>query len=86
MDTGIIVDHAFSKSGEYIVTLKVTDDKGEYRKKQIQIKVTSNWLAITLLSSTALLLLLLLGLLIPGSRFHHKKMFAKSKKPLRKKK
>lgn len=78
-ETGIIIEHAFAKTGLYLVTLKVTDDKGEYREKQIQINVTTNVLTTALIITSILLLLLLLGLLIPGHRFHYKRMFAKKK-------
>jgi len=73
-DTGVIIDHIFENTGEYIVTLTVTDDHGESRQQQIQIKVKLDFLTLALIITTILLILLILGLLIPGSRFHHKKM------------
>ena len=78
-DNGVIIDHVFKKSGEYLVTLKTTDDKDEPREVQIQVKVTSGWLFPALLVTSLLLLLMLLGLLIPGSRFYYKKMNVKSR-------
>ncbi|MFC1734234.1 PKD domain-containing protein [candidate division KSB1 bacterium] len=74
VDTGVIIDHMFEKSGVYIISLKVTDDHDESRKQQIQIRVGMNYLTVALIISTALLIFLLLLLLIPSSRFHHKKM------------
>jgi len=73
-DTGVIIDHIFKKSGDYIVTLKATDDKGEPREQQIQIKVRNYWLLIVLIITTIALLLMLLGLFIPNSRFYYKKL------------
>ncbi len=72
--TGAIVDHSFEKSGRFIVALKVTDDKGEFRTQEIEIMVKRSFLFWLLIISSILLLILLLGLIIPGSRFHHKKM------------
>lgn len=79
-DNGVIIDHVFKKSGDYLVTLKTTDDKDETREMQLQVKVTSGWLLLALISTSLLLLLMLLGLLIPGSRFYYKKMSAGVKK------
>ncbi len=72
--TGVITDHVYKKAGEYIVTLKVTDDKGESREQQVQVQVGRSLFFIALVICTLLLILLLLGLIIPGSRFHHKKL------------
>jgi len=71
-DTGVLVTHVFEKRGDYIVTLKVIDDKGEYREQQLEVSVGFRLLTLILVVSTILLILLLLGLFIPGSRFHHK--------------
>lgn len=76
-DTGVIVSHKYEKSGEYIVTLNVTDDLDESRVQQVQVKVTWGWLTIILIISTLLLVFLLLGMFIPRSRFHHSKLFKK---------
>ena len=73
-DTGVIIDHIFEETGEYIVTLTVVDDHDESREQQIQIEVQLDFLTLVLTITTILLILLILGLLIPGSRFHHKKM------------
>lgn len=73
-DTGVIVDHVFETTGAHIVSLKVTDDKGEYRQQQLQIVVSLDYLLMILIISTVFLILLILGLVVPGSRFHHKKM------------
>jgi hypothetical protein len=77
--TGVLVDHPYVKSGRYLVTLRVTDSKGEYREVQAQVNVKKNWTLPALIGVTALLILMILGMLIPGSRFHYKKMIAKPK-------
>lgn len=77
-DTGVIVSHKYEKSGEYIVTLNVTDDLDESRVQQVQVNVTWGWLTIILIISTLLLIFLLLGMFIPRSRFHHSKLFKKT--------
>ena len=74
IETGVIIDHIYEKPGDYLVALKVTDDSGEYREQQVQVKVTSNWALIALIAVTILLILLLLGLFHPKSRFYHKKL------------
>ncbi|MBN2096706.1 PKD domain-containing protein [Candidatus Peregrinibacteria bacterium] len=71
---GVIVEHVYEKTGKYIATLTVTDNLGESRQQQIQVKVTWSLLALLLVICTILLILLLLGLIIPRSRFHHKKL------------
>jgi hypothetical protein len=73
-DTGVIVDHIFRKSGDYFVTLKVTDNTGESRDIQLSVKISSGKLFIALLITTLLLILMLLGLFIPASRFYYKKL------------
>jgi hypothetical protein len=77
--TGVLVDHAFSQPGKYLVTLKVTDARGESDQKQAQVSVKRNWALPLLLGATSLLALLILGMLIPGSRFYYKKMIGKPK-------
>lgn len=74
VDTGVIVEHVFESPGDYIVTLKVTDNSGESREQQVQIKVGYAWWLILLIFLVPLALIAFLGLFIPGSRFHHKKM------------
>lgn len=76
---GVIVDHSFSKPGRYLVTLKATDARGESDERQMQIIVARNWALPALLVATALLILLIIGMLIPGSRFHHSQLFSKKK-------
>lgn len=73
-DTGVIVGHVFERSGGYDVTLRVTDDKNEYRELQIQILVGYNFYLALLIGSGIILLLLLLLLFIPSSRFHHRRL------------
>jgi len=73
-DSGVITEHMYEKSGQYIVTLTVTDNLGESRRQQVQIKVGWSLLALLLIICTVLLILLILGLIIPRSRFHHKKL------------
>lgn len=75
--TGVIVDHTFSKSGRYLVTLKATDARGESDEQQMQVVVVRNWVTLMLVGATALLILLIVGMLIPGSRFHHRQLFSK---------
>ena len=85
-ETGVIVDHVFKEPGNYLVALRVTDDSGEYREQQIEIKVASNWVLIALIAVSILLAVLLAGLLHPKSRFHHKKLnlnWQEIKKPRR---
>lgn len=72
--TGVITEHKYDQSGEYIVTLSVTDNKGEIRDQQVQVSVGMNLWLLLLIIVSILLIILLLGLLVPGSRFHHKKM------------
>lgn len=79
VETGVIVEHVFESPGEHIVTLKVTDNQGESREQQVQIKVGLSWWLIPLIILAALALIAFLGLFIPGSRFHHKKMKIKWK-------
>ncbi len=80
-----IVDHSFEEPGRFIVTLKVIDDQGESRTQEIEVVVKMNLLFWLFIISSVLLVFLLLGLIIPGSRFHHKKMNMKFKSPNKKK-
>ncbi len=73
-DIGVIVDHKYEESGEYIVTLKVTDDLGESRQQQVQVKVTRSLIFILLIITTILLIILLLGPLVKKLRPKPKKM------------
>lgn len=77
--TGAIIDHVFEKPGHFIVALRVVDNKGEFRTQEIEINVKIGFLFWLIIISSILLILLLLGLIIPGSRFHHKKMNMKFK-------
>lgn len=77
--TGVLVDHKFAQPGKYLVTLKTTDSRGESDEKQAQVTVARNWLPPTLIGVTALLILMILGMLIPKSKFHYKKLVAKSR-------
>jgi hypothetical protein len=79
--TGVLVDHSYSKSGKYSVTLRVTDSRGEYRETQAQVSVKKSWVPLALIGVTALLILMVLGMLIPGSYFYYKKLMAKPKGP-----
>lgn len=72
---GLIVDHTFKKPGEYYVTLKVTDDKGESREIQTQMVVRLNWTWFIAIGVILLILIIISQLLRPSSRFHHKKLF-----------
>jgi hypothetical protein len=76
---GPLVDHAFQKPGLYIVTLRVTDSRGEYREAEAQVTVKKSPIPLLLVVTTSLLALLILGMLIPSSRFYYKKMTRKPK-------
>jgi hypothetical protein len=60
-ETGIVIDHIFEKTGDYNITLKVTDDKGEPREQIINIKVVPKWQTIAIITVTLLLVLLVIG-------------------------
>ena len=79
--TGVLTEHSYAKSGKYIATLKVTDDKKESRSQQIQIQVGYSVMFIILMGVTILLILLLLVLTI----FIYKRFFLAEKKRKRKK-
>jgi chitodextrinase len=72
--SGLIVEHAFWNPGQYRVTLKTTDAQGNSQHQQTNIAVARDWLPLILVGVTFLLLLMLLGMAIPSSRFHYKKM------------
>lgn len=57
-NTSVVVDHVFKKTGTQNVTLKVTDDKGEYRKITLPITVVYAWQAIALAVLAFLLFIL----------------------------
>jgi len=62
--TGVLIDHAYGQRGEYKVVLKVTDEKGEYRKQELTIIVGHKWQTIALFITTLFLLLILFGHII----------------------
>lgn len=68
--TGVVIDHIFEKTGDYNVTLKVIDDKGEPREQTINIKVVPKWQTIAIITVTLLLVLLIIGrwLITSGDR------------------
>jgi len=76
---GVLADHAFQESGTYLVTLRVTDSRGEYREAEAQVTVKKSWILFALIGATSLLLLLILGMLIPSSMFHYKKLIGRPK-------
>lgn len=76
---GVLIDHAFQKPGKYLVTLRVTDSRGEYREAQAQVNVKKGWIFSVLIGATALLALMILGMLIPSSLFYYKKLIGKPK-------
>lgn len=57
--TGVVVDQIYKKKGNYLVSLKVTDDKGETREQTISVKVTQKWQIIALIFVTLLLVVLI---------------------------
>ena len=60
-DTGVVVDHAFKKKGDYNVILRTVDDKGETKEEVVQIMVTWKWQTFFLFAVTLLLILMLIG-------------------------
>ena len=85
-DRGVIIDHSFKKAGDYLVSLKTVDDKGEPREKQIRIKVRSGLVLTALMVTSVLLILMILGLIIPGGRFYYKRLFRSESKKRKSKK
>lgn len=83
IDTSVITNHSFSKSGQYIVTLKATDDKNESRIQQVLITVGHSIIFIILTGFISLILLLLILALIYKLYIKNKKVFKKDKKTLR---
>lgn len=81
---GVIVDHIFEETGDYNVTLKVTDDKGEEREQTINIKVVPKWQTIALITITLLLILLLVGRWLITSNDNKAKRPTKRKSPAKK--
>ncbi len=82
--TGVIVDHIFEETGDYNVTLKVTDDKGEEREQVVNIKVVPKWQTIALITVTLLLILLLVGRWLITSGDSKAKRPTKRKSPAKK--
>ena len=82
VDTGVIVNHSFEKSGQYLVSLKVTDDKKETRIQKMQVKVGVDWLFVVMISGLILLVLLIAGYFIRK----HLNQKSNRKKPSKKKK
>lgn len=78
--TGVLVDHRFKKPGTYLVKLTLTDSRGETSTQEAQVIVKRGWILPSLIGVTGLLILMIAGMLIPGSKFHHKKMFARKSK------
>lgn len=73
--TSVIVDKVFEKPGTYDVTLKVTDDKGEYRTGKLTITVIYRWQTFILVLIGLMLFLLLIYNIVKS-----KKVLAKKKK------
>lgn len=71
VETGVVIDHIFKKTGTYSVKLLTADDKGETREITTEIRVIMKWQTIALLVVTLILILLLVSF---------KKIFPKSKK------
>ncbi len=81
---GVIVDHIFEETGDYNVTLKVIDDKGEEREQTVNIKVVPKWQTIALITITLLLTLLLVGRWLIISNDSKAKRSTKRKSPAKK--
>lgn len=73
--TSVIAEKVFEKRGTYDVTLKVTDDKGEYRVAKLTITVITRWQTYVLIGLGLLLFLLLITQVV-----HSKKVLDKKKK------
>lgn len=58
--TSVVAEKVFDKTGTYDVTLKVTDDKGEYRVAKLTVTVIHRWQTFVLIGLGLLLFLLLI--------------------------
>lgn len=77
--TGVLIEHAYDKTGLYTVSLKVTDNGGEFRIQKTDIRVVSPFFMWVLV-------LLLFVLLVVLVRLLSRKRQKADKKPLPKKK
>jgi len=71
--TSVIVDKTFDKPGTYDVTLKVTDDKGEYRTAKLTMTVIYRWQTFVLIGLGLMLFLLLIYHLMNSKKVLDKK-------------
>lgn len=77
--------HTFTKTGEYKITLKAVDDKGESRTKDFYVKVRSPLFFMGLLAGILLLIILAIFAILTYASSARKSLLKNSRKLLKKK-